>query len=142
VIDSGLGDAGGWLPTDRFTLNVEGQEHIFALGDATNLPISKSGSTAHFEAPVIASRIASLVHGSAPKENYGGRVMCFLEVGDGKATSLRFDYEHPPQPPKPNRAWHTAKWLFNRMYWETVPQGRIPDNAPFSKPPADAKAGV
>ena len=142
VIDSGLGDPGGWLPTDKYTLNVEGHEHVFGLGDATNLPISKSGSTAHFEAPVIASRIASLVRGSAPKENYGGRVMCFLEVGDGKATSLRFDYEHPPQPPKPNRAWHTAKWLFNRMYWETVPQGRIPDNAPFSKPPAGAKVEV
>jgi hypothetical protein len=27
-----------------------------------------------------------------------------------------------------------AKWLFNRLYWETVPQGRIPENAPFSKP--------
>jgi sulfide:quinone oxidoreductase len=134
VIDSGLGDPGGWLPTDKHTLNVEGQEHIFALGDATNLPISKSGSTAHFEAPVIASRIASLIHGTAPKENYGGRVMCFLETGNGQATSLRFDYEHPPVPPQPNRAWHMAKWLFNRMYWETVPQGRIPENAPFSKP--------
>jgi len=134
VVDSGLGDAGGWLPTDRQTLNVEGHERIFALGDATNLPISKSGSTAHFEAPVIASRIAGLVKGTAPKENYGGRVMCFLETGDGRATSLRFDYEHPPVPPEPNRAWHVAKWLFNRMYWETVPQGRIPENAPFSKP--------
>jgi sulfide:quinone oxidoreductase len=136
VIDSGLGDTGGWLPTDKRTLNVEGQERIFALGDATDLPISKSGSTAHFEAPVIASRIASLIHGSAPKENYGGRVMCFLETGNGQATSLRFDYEHPPVPPQPNRAWHVAKWLFNRMYWETVPQGRIPENAPFSKPSA------
>lgn len=134
VTDSGLGDAGGWLPTDRHTLAVQGYERIFALGDATNLPISKSGSTAHFEAPVIASRIASLVAGTAPTENYGGRVMCFLETGDGKATSLRFDYEHPPVPPQPNRAWHMAKWLFNRMYWETVPQGRIPENAPFSRP--------
>jgi sulfide:quinone oxidoreductase len=140
VIDSDLGDPGGWLPTDKHTLNVEGQERIFALGDATNLPISKSGSTAHFEAPVIASRIASLIHGTAPKENYGGRVMCFLETGNGQATSLRFDYEHPPVPPQPNRAWHVAKWLFNRMYWETVPQGRIPDNAPFSKPKASAGA--
>jgi len=140
VIDSGLGDPGGWLPTDKHTLNVEGQERIFALGDATNLPISKSGSTAHFEAPVIASRIACLIHGSAPKENYGGRVMCFLETGNGQATSLRFDYEHPPVPPQPNRAWHMAKWLFNRMYWETVPQGRIPENAPFSKPKESAEA--
>ena len=138
VIDSGLGDPGGWLPTDKHTLNVEGQERIFALGDATNLPISKSGSTAHFEAPVIASRIASLIHGSAPKENYGGRVMCFLETGNGQATSLRFDYEHPPVPPQPNRAWHMAKWLFNRTYWETVPRGRIPENAPFSKPKESA----
>jgi sulfide:quinone oxidoreductase len=141
VIDSGLGDPGGWLPTDKLTLNVEGYERIWALGDATNLPISKSGSTAHFEAPVIASRIASLIHGSAPKENYGGRVMCFLETGNGRATSLRFDYEHPPVPPQPNRAWHVAKWLFNRMYWETVPQGRIPENAPFSKPKRSAEQG-
>jgi sulfide:quinone oxidoreductase len=134
VIDSGLGDASGWLPTDRFTLQVGDRERIFGLGDATNLPISKSGSTAHFEAPVIASRIASLIRGTAPKQNYGGRVMCFLETGDGKATSLRFDYEHPPTPPQPSRAWHVAKWIFNRAYWETVPQGRLPENAPFTKP--------
>jgi sulfide:quinone oxidoreductase len=139
VIDSGLGDAGGWVPTDRTTLNVEGHERIFALGDATNLPISKSGSTAHFEAPVIASRIASQVRGTAPKENYGGRVMCFLETGNGRATALRFDYEHPPTPPQPNRAWHLAKWLFNRLYWETVPRGRLPENAPGTRPKGDPR---
>jgi sulfide:quinone oxidoreductase len=134
--DSNLGDAGGWLPTDRYTLQVGEHERIFAIGDATNLPISKSGSTAHFEAPVVASRIASMIRGTIPKQNYGGRVMCFLETGDGRATSLRFDYEHPPTPPQPSRAWHLAKWLFNRLYWETVPFGRIPENAPFSKPAA------
>ena len=124
---SGLGDASGWLPTNRRTLQVGDHERIFALGDATDLPISKSGSTAHFEAPVVASRIASLVRGTAPKANYGGRVMCFLETGNGRATALRFDYEHPPTPPKPSRGWHAAKWIFNRLYWETVPQGRIPE---------------
>ena len=131
---SGLGDPSGWLPTDKHTLQVEGQERIFALGDATNLPISKSGSTANFEAPVIASRIVSLVRGSAPKENYGGKVMCFLETGNRKATVLRFDYEHPPAPPQPNNVWHAAKWMFNRMYWETVPQGRLPEKMPLPIP--------
>ena len=124
---SGLGDSSGWLPTDRTTLQVGANERIFAIGDATDLPISKSGSTAHFEAPVVASRIASLVHGTAPKANYGGRVMCFLETGNRRATALRFDYEHPPTPPQPSRAWHVAKWIFNRAYWATVPKGRIPD---------------
>jgi len=127
VIDSDLGDPSGWLPTDRLTLQVKGRDRIFAMGDGTDLPISKSGSTAHFEAPVVASRIASLVRGSAPKTNYGGRVMCFLETGNRKATALRFDYEHPPTPPKPSIVWHAAKWMFNRVYWETVPQGRIPE---------------
>jgi sulfide:quinone oxidoreductase len=122
---SGLGDEGGWVPTDRNTLQHKSFERILAIGDATDLPISKSGSTAHFEAPVVASRIASLVRGTAPKVSYGGRVMCFLETGGGRATSLRFDYAHPPIPPKPSRLWHWAKWAFNRAYWVTVPQGRI-----------------
>lgn len=122
---SGLGDAGGWIPTDRNTLQHRSHERIFAIGDATDLPISKSGSTAHFEAPVVASRIASLVHGTAPKTAYEGRVMCFLETGGGRATSLRFDYAHPPTPPQPSRLWHWAKWAFNRAYWVTVPQGRV-----------------
>ena len=126
---SGLGDAGGWAPTDRESLAHRDHERIFAIGDATDLPISKSGSTAHFEAPVVASRIASLVRGTAPKANYGGRVMCFLETGDGRATALGFDYAHPPVPPTPSRHWHAAKWAFNRLYWDVVPQGRIPERS-------------
>ena len=131
---SGLGDTGGWVPTDRTTLAHRDHERIFAMGDATDLPISKSGSTAHFEAPVVASRIASLVRGDAPKANYGGRVMCFLETGDGRATALRFDYAHPPVPPAPSRLWHGAKWAFNRLYWDTVPQGRIPEGRGHREP--------
>jgi sulfide:quinone oxidoreductase len=127
---SGLGDPGGWIPTDRTTLQHRRHDHIFALGDATDLPISKSGSTAHFEAPVIASRITALLRGTAPKAGYRGRVMCFLETGDGRATALRFDYQHPPVPPAPSRAWHAAKWAFNRLYWDTVPQGRLPERRP------------
>jgi sulfide:quinone oxidoreductase len=122
---SGLGGPGGWIPTSRDTLQHNAHERIFAIGDATDLPISKSGSTAHFEAPVVASRIASLVRGTAPKTAYEGRVMCFLETGGGRATSLRFDYAHPPVPPRPSRVWHWAKWAFNRAYWITVPQGRV-----------------
>jgi sulfide:quinone oxidoreductase len=139
---SGLGDRSGWLLTDRTTLQVEGQERIFAMGDATNLPISKSGSTAHFEAPVVASRIASLIHGTAPRSNYGGRVMCFLETGNRRATVLRFDYEHPPAPPQPNLLWHSAKWLFNRVYWNTVPQGRMPERMPLPIPTGERSGGA
>ena len=100
LIDSGLAPApGGWLPTDRHTLLVGGRPNVYALGDATDLPLSKAGSTAHFEAPVVAERIVAAIEGRAPAgkhADYEGRVMCFFEIGDGKGTLLQFDYDHPP----------------------------------------------
>lgn len=129
VIDSGLAPApGGWLPTDRHTLRVGGRANVFALGDATDLPLSKAGSTAHFEAPVVAEGITAAIEGRQPAgkhASYEGRVMCFFEVGDGKGTLLRFDYEHPPKPPKPNAVWHLGKVAFNKTYFHTVPRGRV-----------------
>jgi sulfide:quinone oxidoreductase len=129
LIDSGLAPApGGWLPTDRATLQVGGRPDVFALGDATDLPLSKAGSTAHFEAPVVTERIVAAIEGRAvdhARGDYLGRVMCFFEIGDGKGTLLRFDYDHPPRPPKPNQLWHLGKIVFNKTYWHTVPKGRV-----------------
>ena len=129
LMDSGLAPApGGWLPTDRATLQVGGRPDVFALGDATDLPLSKAGSTAHFEAPVVTERIVAAIEGREvdPKRgDYLGKVMCFFEIGDGKGTLLQFDYTHPPKPPKPNRIWHLGKIVFNKTYWHTVPKGRV-----------------
>jgi sulfide:quinone oxidoreductase len=129
LMDSGLAPApGGWLPTDRATLKVGGRSNVFALGDATDLPLSKAGSTAHFEAPVVTERIVAAVEGRDIDHRHGdylGKVMCFFEIGDGKGTLLQFDYEHPPRPPKPNQLWHLGKIVFNKTYWHTVPKGRV-----------------
>jgi sulfide:quinone oxidoreductase len=141
VTDSGLAPKSGWVPTDRYTLqvkktaapgtkdeDVERYSNIFALGDATDLPLSKAGSTAHFEAPIVAERVAAAVLGRKPSGKhalYTGKVMCFFEVGDGKGTILSFDYDNPPKPPKPNKLWHLGKIVFNKTYWRTVPKGRV-----------------
>ena len=129
LIDSGFAPApGGWLPTDRTTLQVGGRPNVFALGDATDLPLSKAGSTAHFEAPVVTERIVAAIHGRSvdrKRGDYLGKVMCFFEIGDGKGTLLQFDYDHPPRPPKPNQLWHLGKIVFNKTYWHTVPKGRV-----------------
>ncbi len=125
---SGLGDEQGWLPTDRATLEVKNQQHIYALGDATDLPVSKSGSAAHFEAKVVAHRLIAEIHGEVPhggEATYDGEVMCFLETGQNKATQLVFNYEHPPRPPRPSLYYHMEKQLFNRAYWHIVPQGLV-----------------
>lgn len=126
IEDSGLGDERGWIPVDKNTLKHTQSPDIWAIGDATNIPISKSGSVAHYEASVAAAEIVAAVKGeAAPAHVYDGKVMCFLETGRGEATTIRFDYDHPPTSPTPARRWHWAKALFNKTYWYTVPQGRL-----------------
>ncbi len=128
IEESGLGDAQGWIPTDRSTLEVKGKQHVYALGDATDLPVSKSGSAAHFEAKIVAARLLAAIRGEEPKPDeatYDGEVMCFLETGYNKATQLVFNYEHPPRPPRPSLYYHMEKQLFNRAYWHIVPQGLV-----------------
>lgn len=119
-------DAQGWVKTDRETLQVKDYPNIYALGDTTDLPISKAGSTAHFEAPVITERIAAAIRGTQPDPRhatYNGHVMCFLETGHNKASILNFDYDNPPKPPAPNTFIHYEKMAFNKAYWYLVPTG-------------------
>lgn len=113
---SGLGDGGNWVPTDKETLQVIGHPNIFAIGDATDLPISKSGAAAHFEAEILADNLTAMLRGEQPSHRYDGSVMCFMEVGEQRATLLKFNYEHPPRPPAPSQLFHWMKAAFGRFY--------------------------
>ncbi|MCG6866674.1 MAG: NAD(P)/FAD-dependent oxidoreductase [Thiogranum sp.] len=120
VIESnGLGTA-GWIPTDRHRLNVEGHINAFVLGDTTNLPISKAGSTAHFEAEALADNIASTVKIGTPVRDYDGKVFCFIEAGKEKATYAMFNYNNPPDPKPPTKSIHWFKMAYNQLYWASA----------------------
>lgn len=113
---NGLGQ-GGWIPTNRQKLNMEGRKNVFVLGDTTNIPISKAGSTAHFEAEALGENIAAMVKLGAPVRDYDGKVFCFIEAGKDRATYAMFDYLNPPDPKEPTRAVHWFKMAYNKLYW-------------------------
>lgn len=117
---SGLGDPEGWLPTDRATLELQGYQGVYVVGDATNLPISKAGSTAHYESEVVVRNIIRELHGEKPMALYDGKVFCFIEGGLDKAMHIQFDYNNPPKPADPTQMVHWFKMAFNRMYWLSV----------------------
>jgi sulfide:quinone oxidoreductase len=125
VEDSGLGDRGGWLPTDKFTLRTKAHADIFALGDCTDVPVSKSGAAAHFQAKVIAESIVADVRGQPATAKYDGHVMCYCDAGYHKGISMSFDYEHPPVPPPLGLKDWMGKRFLNRVYWMMVPTGRV-----------------
>ena len=117
VIEKNKLGAGGWIPVNRTKLNVEGRTNVFALGDTTNIPISKAGSTAHFEAEALGENIAAMVKLGAPVREYDGKVFCFIEAGKDRATYAMFDYQNPPDPKPPTKAVHWFKMAYNKLYW-------------------------
>jgi sulfide:quinone oxidoreductase len=116
---SGLTEA-GWVPTDRHTLEVVGHEGIWALGDTTNLPVSKAGSVAHYQSAALAKNVAARVHGEAPVARYDGKTICFIEAGLDSATFIEFNYARPPQVQPPTKMIHWAKLAYNNAYWLTA----------------------
>ncbi len=116
ITDSDLGK-GGWVPTQRETLLRDGSSDVFIVGDTTNLPISKAGSTAHFEADTIVDNLSSLIKEDRWARNYDGKVFCFMETGLHSGTYVWFNYTTPPNPGPPSQMIHWFKLAYNRMYW-------------------------
>jgi len=116
IEDSQLG-AGGWVPTARDTLLRENSDNVFVVGDTTNIPISKAGSTAHFEADTIVDNLASLIKEGCWARNYDGKVFCFVETGMSTGTYVWFNYTTPPNPGPPSQMVHWFKLAYNRLYW-------------------------
>ena len=116
ITDSDLGK-GGWVPTERNTLLREGSSDVFVVGDTTNIPISKAGSTAHFEADTIIDNLSSLIKEGRWARNYDGKVFCFVETGLNSGTYVWFNYTTPPNPGPPSQMIHWFKLAYNRLDW-------------------------
>jgi len=134
---SGLGDEFNYIPTDRATLKAKGHENIFALGDATDVPTSKAGSVAHFQAEILTENIMSYIAGNELSARFDGHANCFIESGYGKGFLLDFNYEQEPVtgtfpiaglgPMKlleETRMNHWGKMAFKWVYWNMLLQGR------------------
>ena len=119
VIDAGLSED-GWIDVDKHTLEATAAEDVYALGDVADVPTSKAGSVAHYEAGVVAERLASQVRGETPTATYQGKTICFIEAGMDEATFVDFEYGTQPTVRKPSKPVHWAKLGYNESYWLTA----------------------
>ena len=120
VIEKNNLGKGGWIPVDKLRLTIDGHSNAYALGDTTNIPISKAGSTAHFEAEALAENLASIVKIGSPVRDYDGKVFCFIEAGKDRATYAMFNYNNPPDPKPPTKSVHWFKMAYNQLYWASA----------------------
>ena len=72
IIDSGMGDPLGYVDTDHNTLKAKKFERIFVVGDAANVPTSKAGAVAHYEADTIIENLVREMDGQPPLPSFDG----------------------------------------------------------------------
>ena len=120
ITKSGIGDADGWIPTDKNTMKITGYENAYAIGDTTNIPVSKTGVTAHLEAIVAANNVVSSIRGTRKLYKYNGRINCPFEMDSGKASFVVGSYEKPVRQIQPSRIRYAMKKAFARFYWRTL----------------------
>jgi sulfide:quinone oxidoreductase len=84
------------------------------------VPTSKAGSVAHYEAGVVADRIASNVRGQVPTATFDGKTVCFIEAGMDEATFIEFEYGDEPTVRPASKPVHWAKLGYNESYWLTA----------------------
>ncbi len=140
ISKSGMGDASGWLPTHKHTLQSKVFPNVFGIGDATDLPASKAGAVAHFQGDVLIDNVQRYIAGRELLPAFDGHANCFIETGFGKAMLIDFNYETEPLPgrfPLPgigpftlleeSATNHWGKLAFKWVYWnQLLPGNELP----------------
>ena len=133
---SGLGDDLNFIPTDHNTLQSVAHKNIFVIGDATNVPASKAGSVAHFQAETLTDNILLYIDGYTLKKEFDGHANCFIETGNNKALLIDFNYVTEPvhgnfpfakigplKLLKESIFNHWGKLAFRWIYWNMLLKG-------------------
>jgi sulfide:quinone oxidoreductase len=136
IARSGIGDELNYIPTDKSTLRSKEFENIFIIGDATDLPSSKAGSVAHFQADILTENFLAAIENRDMPAKFDGHANCFIESGFGKGILIDFNYDTEPLPGKfplpgigpfslleETKMNHYGKLMFRWTYWNFLLKG-------------------
>ena len=101
LVDAGLAPSGGWVAVDPRTLETA-HPNVYAIGDCTaiplahGLPLPKAGVFAEAQGEVVAEQIVARSSGGAPPSTFAGEGVCYIEVGNALAASVRGSFLADP----------------------------------------------
>ena len=129
---SPLGDEKGWVDVDKHTLRHKTYEGVYALGDCSNLPTSKTGAAIRKQVPVLVDSLLADRSGGTSKASYDGYTSCPLVTGYGRLILAEFDYDKQPKESFPfdQRKERYSMYALKayglpRMYWHGMLRGRM-----------------
>lgn len=127
---SPLANAAGWVDVDKATLQHTRYPNVWALGDASSLPTSKTGAAIRKQAPVLVSNLLAALAGKKGDAAYDGYTSCPLVTGYGRLVLAEFDYDGKPQETFPfdqskerYSMYLLKKYALPQMYWHGMLRG-------------------
>ncbi len=124
----------GYAKADKRTLQNPDYPNVFAIGDSSALPTSKTGAAIRKQAPVLVKNLlAAMRNETVPgPASYDGYTSCPLVTGYGRLILAEFDYDLKPKETFP---FNQAKERFSMyllkayglpaMYWHGMLKGRM-----------------
>lgn len=132
LASSPLADKDGWVDVDKGTLRHVRYGNVFALGDCSNLPTSKTGAAIRKQTPVLVSNLRAAIRGLALPARYDGYTSCPLITGIGKLVLAEFNYQKEPDETFPVdqsverwSMWALKRYLLPFFYWNGILKGRM-----------------
>ena len=127
---SALADKDGWVDVDKATLQHKRFANVFAIGDCSNLPTSKTGAAIRKQAPVLVGNLISAMSSQTLSGKYDGYTSCPLVTGYGKLVMAEFDYDKKPEETFPIdqskerwSMWLVKRYLLPQLYWHGMLKG-------------------
>ncbi|MBI1348724.1 pyridine nucleotide-disulfide oxidoreductase [bacterium] len=131
LAQSPLADKDGWVEVDKETLRHPRFSNVFALGDCSNLPTSKTAAAIRKQAPVVARNLLAAMQGKVCPAKYSGYTSCPLVTGIGKLVLAEFNYQKTPEETFPVdqskerwSMWALKRYLLPILYWHGMLKGR------------------
>ncbi|KAK2178929.1 hypothetical protein NP493_523g01042 [Ridgeia piscesae] len=90
--DSKLSDKTGFVEVDKGTCQHVRFANIFALGDCSNLPTSKTAAAISSQYHILSMNLAEVMAGRSPSHKYDGYTACPLVTKKGLCILAEFGY--------------------------------------------------
>jgi sulfide:quinone oxidoreductase len=131
IKNSPIAASSGWVEVNKETTQHVKYSNVFALGDCSNLPTSKTGAAIRKQAPTTTANIMAFLAGAALPKHYDGYTSCPLVTGYGSLILAEFDYDKQPMESFPfNQAeerysmYALKAYGLPKMYWHGMLRGR------------------
>lgn len=128
---SALANEAGWVDVDKETLQHNKFKNIFALGDSSSLPTSKTGAAIRKQTPVLVENLLHAVKGEPLSAKYDGYTSCPLVTGYDSLIMAEFGYDLKPQETFPfdqNKERYSMylvkRYVLPQLYWHGMLKGR------------------